>query len=264
MPRGAAVLLVAAMLIVHARASAANPWLKEEGDAELIANLEISKQPDGLGPGATAGASSALHLEYGYDRRATLIADIDAQRYSWDGPGQTRFNNARAGLRTAMARWDNSLLSVEAIAGAMAVRDGPLPNTTISLYGTAEGRLMFGQGFDVLGRHAFSGIEAGWRWRPGPPADEAVLDAILGIAPWPGGLAMLQSFSILGTGRAAGAYSRYSLSKLELSLAQGITDTLSVQGGVLYQVAGREAGSAGIVMALWWRISTGQLSRSIF
>lgn len=263
MPRGSAVLVLSAALLVQAGASAANPWLKEEGDAELIANLEISQQPTGLN-NQTARASSYLHLEYGYDARATLIADIDAQQYSWDGTGKTRFNNGRLGVRTAFARWSNSLLSGEWVAGVLAVRDNALPDAAVSLNGTAEGRLMFGQGFDVLDRHGFTGIEAGWRWRPGPPADEAVLDAILGIAPWPSALLMLQSFSILGTGKATGAYSRYSVSKLELSVAQGVTGNLSVQAGILYQVAGREAGSAGIALALWWRVSSPLLSPVIF
>jgi hypothetical protein len=161
-------------------------------------------------------------------------------------------------------RWDNSLLSAEWGGGVMAVHRNGLPPSAISLYGTMEGRLMFGQGFDLSGHHAFSGIEAGWRWRPGPPADEAVIDAILGYAPWDSGLVMLQSFSILGTGRATAGYRRYSLSKLQLSLAQSVTDHLSLQAGVLYQIAGREAGTTGLVVALWWRMSDDSVFPVIF
>ena len=55
------------------------------------------------------------------------------------------------------------------------------------------------------------------------------------LAPWPSALLILQSFSILGTGkaraRARGAYFRYSLSKMELSLAQALSERLSVQAG---------------------------------
>ena len=112
---------------------------------------------------------------------------------------------------------------------------------------------MFGEGFDVLNRHAFAGIEGGWRWRGGPPADEFVLDTIVGIAPWQSALLMLQSFAIVGAGPARGAYRRYDLVKLQLSLAQQLTPRWWLQAGIIGAVAGTDAGDAGAVVALWVR-----------
>jgi hypothetical protein len=144
-------------------------------------------------------------------------------------------------------------LSAEFVGGVSGVRrDGP-PDFRVAVDGTAEGRLMFGHGFDWLGRHAFVGIEAGWHWRPGPPADEAAIDTIVGIAPWSSALLMLQSFSIIGTGRAEAPYRRYDLAKLQLSLAQRITARLWLQIGAIGTVAGAGTGAPGGVFALWWR-----------
>ena len=112
---------------------------------------------------------------------------------------------------------------------------------------------MFGEGFDVFRRHAFAGMEAGWRWRAGPPADEAVLDAILGIDPWPSALLMLQSFAISSTGSASGAYRRYDLIKLQLTLAQRLTPRWWIQAGLIETAAGKDAGETGAVLALWLR-----------
>jgi hypothetical protein len=121
------------------------------------------------------------------------------------------------------------------------------------LNGRAEVRLMFGEGFDVLGHHGFAGTEAGWRWRGGAPADELLFDLGAGIEPWDGGLLMLQSFSILSTGEVAGAYRRYGLSKLQLSAAQRLASRLWIQLGVVGTVAGADRGELGMVLGLWER-----------
>jgi hypothetical protein len=63
---------------------------------------------------------------------------------------------------------------------------------------------MFGQGYEVFGRHGFAGVETGLRWRGGAPADELLFDLGTGLEPWEGGLLMLQSFSIFSVGEARG------------------------------------------------------------
>ena len=81
--------------------------------------------------------------------------------------------------------------------------------------------------------------------RRGAPADEVVFDAMLGIAPWPSALLMFQSFSITGVGSASGAYRRFDIVKLQLSLAQAITENLWLQMGLIDAVAGTDAGAGG-------------------
>jgi hypothetical protein len=231
----------------------ANPWLKEQGAGEFISSTTVTRQQAGLAAGASANAFSDLHLEYGADEKATLVADASVQQYALGGQAQTVFDTAWLGTRVALRRWDNSLVSVEAVGGVSGIRNNPLPGAPLSLDGTGEARLMFGEGFEVLDRHAFAGIEAGWRWSGGPPADELVLDTVAGVAPWESALLMLQSFAISGTGDARGAYRRYDLVKLQLTLAQRIAEHWWVQAGGIATVAGADSGEAGAVVALWWR-----------
>jgi hypothetical protein len=113
---------------------------------------------------------------------------------------------------------------------------------------------MFGHGFEVLGRHSFASLETGWRWRGGAPADEFLFDFGAGMEPWDSALIMLQSFSIASTGVATGAYRRYSLSKIQLSIAQRLSGYLWVQVGMVDAVAGVDRGEVGAVFGFWWRI----------
>ena len=64
---------------------------------------------------------------------------------------------------------------------------------------------------------------------------------------------MLQSFSIVGTGSAYGAYRRYDLSKLQISIAQSVTERLWLQLGMVDQIAGSNNGGIGAVAGIWWR-----------
>jgi len=85
------------------------------------------------------------------------------------------------------------------------------------------------------------------------PADEFLLDFGTGIEVWASGMIMLQSFSILSTSGATGAYRRYDLSKLQLSLAQRLLDYLWVQAGLVGAIAGVDHGETGAVFGFWWR-----------
>ena len=219
MGRVAACVLLMMSLTCVPIAASANPWLKDAGAGELISNATVTRQQSGLAPGTQASAFSDLHLEYGVVNDVTLVVDSSFQQYVVNGMTRSVFDTAWAGTRVALKRWDNSILSFEAVGGISGIRQNALPDAPLALNGTAEARLMFGQGFDLFARHAFAGIEGGWRWRAGAPADEFLLDGIAGIAPWQSALLMLQSFAIAGAGPARGAYRRYDLVKLQFSLA---------------------------------------------
>jgi len=250
---GAGRIVLGAFLLSATHPASANPWLKEKGEGEFISNATISRQESGLASGAQTSASSDLHLEFGALPSATVVADTSVHQYEAAGQSLSTFDTASLGVRANVRRWDNSVLSSEVHLGISEVRDSFLPGSPVALDGTGEARLMFGEGFDVLRRHAFAGVEAGWRWRAGPPADEALLDAILGIDPWQSALLMLQSFAVASTGPASGAYRRYGLVKLQLTLAQRVSPRWWIQAGLIETVAGKDAGEAGAVLPLWMR-----------
>ncbi|HXJ01046.1 MAG TPA: glycosyltransferase family 2 protein [Micropepsaceae bacterium] len=234
-----------------AQIASANPWLKEKGDVELIQGVTVTKEQAGLAAGSVNSIID-VHLEYGAAANATLILDSDLQQQITADGRRTNFDNAWAGIRTVLNRSDYSVLSAELDAGVSGVRHSPL-TPDIGLNGRAEARLMFGGGFDVFGRHGFAGVETGWRWRGGAPADEFLVDLGGGIEPWDGGLLMLQSFSIVSTGEARGAYRPYGLSKLQLSAAQRLVSSVWVQLGLVGAVAGADQGELGVVFGVWER-----------
>jgi hypothetical protein len=241
---------IAALACFAAQVASANPWLKDPGALEIIQGTAITKQTAGLA-GGSANSTFDAHLEYGASG-ATLIFDGDVQRQITAGGSGTNFDNAWAGVRTLLSQSDYAVVSAELSGGISGVRRSAF-NSEIGVNGRAEARLMYGLGFEALGRHAYAGVETGWRWRGGAPADEVVLDLGTGIEPWDGGLVMLQSFSIFSVGEARGAYRRYSLSKLQLSAAQRLESRFWLQLGIVGAVTGADRGELGMILALWDR-----------
>ncbi len=229
----------------------ANPWPKAEGASEIIQSLTMTRQEAGLAGGAEQ-EDVTLHGEFGAETGLTAILHSDFQRQTTAEGNRNNFDNAVAGLRKLLFQEGDSVVSAEIDAGLAGVRRSAL-TPDMGLNGRAEARAMFGEGFDLFGRHGFAGVEAGWRWRGGAPADELVLDTGAGIEPWEGGLLMLQSFSIRTTGTAKGAYTGYSLSKLQLSLAQSVGPHVWLQFGILSVVAGSDRGETGLVLSFWER-----------
>jgi hypothetical protein len=247
-------LALAVFLSVPAAPALANAFLKEKGKADIISSNAIFRQRAGLSGGVAAQGYSSFYAEYGAFEKATLIAGAGYQNYTSQGIASTVFDTAYAGSRVLLDRWGNSVLSAEVLGGVSGIRETFAPGSAIAIQGTATTRIGFGYGFDVFGRHGFAGTDAAWRWRPGPPADEILLDATLGIEPWSSGLLMLQSFAIAGVGPASGAYRRYDLVRFQLSLAQRVSERWWVQIGALVTAAGVDSGNAGGVIALWWRV----------
>lgn len=246
-------LVLGAVLSLLAEHALANAWLKEKGAGEVISSTSVNRQRSGLAGGAAAQGYSGLHVEYGAFAKTTLIADAGYQQYTSQGRASTVFDAALAGGRFLLNRWENSILSVEALGGVSGVRESFNPGSPIAIQGATISRVGFGQGFDLFGRHAFASVEAGWRWRPGPPADELLFDTNIGIEPWSTGILMLQTFTIAGIGPANGAYRRYDLVKVQLSLAQRVSERWWVQAGALLFAAGADSGNVGVTFGLWRR-----------
>ena len=252
---GAAAAVIAGGALIASDTCHANPWLRERGAGEAIAGMSLSKSSAGFAPGGrAANAASNIHFEYGLLENLTFVTHSDMiYETQITGGGAGRFDTAWAGARIALRRWDNAILSSEAEFGAAGVYAAPWPSGRTALAGAAQGRFSFGQAFPIAGRHSFFAAELGWRWRGGPPADEALFDATLGTTPWPSALLMLQSFSLASTGVAHAPYRRYATHKLQLSLAQQVNGALWLQAGLTATVAGADQGNMGAVTAVWWR-----------
>lgn len=244
---------VLAILLFWPHAVAANPWLKDKGQGEAITGFTMANGSQGFTPGGRAAdAVSTVHVEYGALRYVTVVAHSDVA-YDQPGNGSARFDTAWSGVRVGLMRWNDASLSLEGEIGMAALYTPPWPGDRLSLNGMGQARLLFGQGFGVAGWHSFACAEAGWRWRGGAPADEATLDLTLGTTPWSSSLLMLQSFSVVSVGTARAPYRRYESHKLELSMAQALTRSLWIQGGIVTTMLGVDRGRSGVSFALWWR-----------
>lgn len=261
------VLVRAALLSLILLAGSAThawpkPWLPQAGDGEVNLSVIATQSSDSFEsvaiPSGVERLSLCLHFEYGVSDNLTLLVDSAFQRFS-DGhlstdPSGLRMDKAMAGARVPLARWGSTIISAEAMAGSDAVYESTPKSIFASTRGAAEARLMLGQSFPLLGGDGFFALEAGGRWRAGPPANEGILDATLGASLTPSWLLLLQSFTTASVDDAQAPYRRYLLSKAQASTAFRLTDGLWLQAGAFGTVAHEDTGEErGGVVSIWWK-----------
>jgi len=256
--RGAVALL---FLMLSAPAFA-GPWLPKAGDGQLITSTIATYSDDGFesipNPTDLPRLTLCTHFEIGLTGNVTFVADGALQRFS---PGDLNFgtsgyrlDKAMAGLRVPIARWNRTVLSFEGLFGTDAVYDNNPHEIFASTRGAAEARLMLGRSFKLFGLDSFTALEAGGRWRSGPPADEASFDATLGMAPTPRSLLLLQSFSTVSIDDAQSPYRSYLLSKAQASAAYRLYGRTWLQvGGFASVVHSHTGAERGALVSFWWK-----------
>ena len=116
-----------------------------------------------------------------------------------------------------------------------------------------DARLMLGRSFTVLGWPTFVDIDPGVRFRAAPFANEARVDATLGIRPWPRVLVLVQDFSSFAAPSGT-LIERVDDSKLQVSAVYDLSKIWSVQVGGFRTFAGRNiVRETGPMAALWVR-----------
>ena len=140
----------------------------------------------------------------------------------------------------------------------MGGADAVYGNTPYSIFAhmrpAGELHALIGQSFSFFGLDSFASADFGGRWRDGPPADEATLDATAGTSLTPRWLLLAQSFSAASVDAAERPYHRYILSKTQLSTAYRIFGGVWLQGGGFITVAHAHTGSEhGGLVSLWWK-----------
>jgi hypothetical protein len=209
------------------------------------------RSADGFAADGTTVGAFETRIEYGVTDAITAI--IDSEIKTIDEVSSAVLERVRLGSRISLARWNAGILSVEAVAGSGAVRAGRGEPFFASMHFTGEVRALLGQGFTAFGSHAWAGVEVGWRWRGGPPADEKILDGVLGIEPRDDILVMLQYFGVASVDDAFDGYRPYDSGKLQLSVAFEAAPDLWLQVGALTSIHGDDSGAVGGMAALWWR-----------
>lgn len=245
-------------LLLTAGAATAGAWPTEPGRGQVIVTTTAdvarrSFDDDGRPADRVAydKREAAVFVEYGLTRRLTLVGRAAYQDVTIEtGAGRdaaTGWGAAELGLRAVLVRRRADVLSVQ---GAVIV-PGAVENVADLYLGEggrdAEARVLYGR---ALGASGYVEAQGGWRWRSGPPPDEARLDLTLGWrrGRWEGAA---QAFALHATG-ASGARRNYDSLKLQFSASRKLNSRMRVQAGVFRTVAGRTiVRETGVFSGVW-------------
>ncbi len=254
------LLIVFAMMSAHE--ACAGAWTQQQGRGIAIATVAHSDADTRFLEDGTTGPATdfqkteaRLYLEYGLTDWATLVAQPE-WRHKETGPRQGETVNGLgrvdAGIRIRLWQNDTSVFSVQGSARMPGASDELAPANGGDTEWELDGRLLFGRGFPVFGRHAFTDMQLGYRHRFGDPADELRFDLTSGIDLTPSILALLQSFNSVSIGTATGGFQQTREHKIAASLVYRFEERWSVQAGVQKTMAGQNiVEESGLFFGVW-------------
>ena len=251
----------------------AGAWTQEAGHGQIIFtstyfrtssefNASGSVQPFG-NQGQFQQLLFSSYFELGVTRRTTFLGTFNAPLLKyWDSSGST--NSAGLGdIELGLRRRFNSVESPWAVSGqalvmfpAYAATRDPAPGNHQE---DVEARLLLGRGAHFSGRHCFWDVEAGYRYRYGPPADQFRADFTSGIDLTHRVMVLAQMFAIKGmrNGQALSAtnpnaQSDFDLYKAQASMVVKVARRLRVQAGWNDAFSGRNTGHGqAALLGLW-------------
>ncbi len=261
--RRLATMLAAAVLGTPV-AAWAGAWPQPPGHWEAIEQFTYYQTQtqgfDSQGRPAGTGTYHQLefspYIEYGATDRLTIGIQPRVQEVWSSSAAGTKRSDGLAEFnlfaRWTLATYAHDVFAVQGNAGLPGAATASNPEVA---YRNAEyeARALWGHSFDFGGgMSAFTDLEAGYRARMGPDADEVHLDATAGFRPVARWLLLAQSFTTLGLRDNAPTGANYTITKLQISAVYSVTQNVAVQAGFYSELAGRNVslGNAGLV-ALW-------------
>lgn len=258
--------MLACLLLLPLKARGA-AWTQGAGQWQVIGSAISSDAQhgyDGQGRAVTPKLFQRMLLQtdmaYGWNDELTLLLRTEtayARIRDNDGPLVTAVDNAfEAGARYRLVRGlgllaDDDVLSLEAtarMAGAF--------NFAVSSNAAAAGqdggiRLLYGAGFQAFARDGFVNAELGHRWVSHPRPNQTPIDLTVGLWLSPDWMAMAQSFNLI-SGPARLPYQQFRIHKMQFSAVWKFSPNFSVQSGLFFSPAGRNAlDERGLVVSLW-------------
>lgn len=240
----------------------AGAWTQPKGNGIAIATFGYSfaeSRFDDTGQTVPAEdfrkAELRAYLEYGVTDWATLVAQPE-WRNKKTGPGVGEqvdgIGRVDAGVRVRLWQDDSRVISVQATGRMPGAHDDLAPANGGDTDWEADARLLYGRGFPVFGRHAFTDMQLGYRVRFGAPADELRFDLTAGIDVTPRTMAIVQSFNSLSIGTAEAPFLMTREHKASLSVVYEIDERWSLQVGGLATLFGRNAvEERGLILGVW-------------
>ncbi|MGL4240617.1 MAG: hypothetical protein ACRCTI_05835 [Beijerinckiaceae bacterium] len=259
---GLAAGAILALAFLRPSPGLAGAWLQPEGQGQIIFNPTVmvsGARFDGRGREQKTDRfvkqDSRTLVEYGLAKDVTLVLQLSnrAEGYPIAGDSQ-RINTAAigGGARVALWRSDRMIVSAQ-VTGSMGYeRSLPALDRRFGARSEADARLLAGYSFELGGWPAFVEAQAGYRWRSGRFADEALADVTFGFRPIDRLQILLQSFNAFATQGEDASRRRSRQHKLQLSAVFDVTENWSVQAGLFASVAGRNAlREQGVLLGLW-------------
>jgi len=259
------------------RTAHANAWTEPAGTGQVIFNLsyfQTSHQYDGFGhivPLANGAYFRQFQLnpyvEFGLSDRTTLVVDAYipflGYRDIYGRLNSAGWGDSEVGIRRRITSltspWVFSAQGTVLFPGYPADRTPPPGNHNVDV----EARVLLGHGeqFSSEKRNFFWDLEAAYRYRNGPPADQVRIDATVGIEPLRRILLLQQFFAIKGLRNGSpitadtnpNAQSDFDLCKIQSSLAFKLDKNTRVQVGWVGTVGGRNTGHGSTPLISLWR-----------
>jgi len=195
------------------------------------------------------------YAEYGLTDRITLVAQPEwRHKKTGEGRGEEVDGLGRidAGARVRVWQGDGKVFSVQGSLRMPGTSDDLAPANGGDTDWEADGRVLYGRGFAVFGRNAFTDMQLGYRVRFGKPADELRLDLTAGIDLAPKIMALVQSFNSVSVDSAELPFVKTREHKVSASLVYEFRENWSVQVGGLLTLAGGDAlEERGAILGLW-------------
>ena len=186
-----------------------------------------------------------IFVERGFTDALTLFASSAFERIDVSGEARSRrggLGRTGLGARVRLAQPGAWIISAQAevvIAGAKRAEGLAAVGETDD---QADVRLLVARSFEAFGRPAFLDVQAGYRARSGDPANEARVDAALGVRPAPRWLLMAQSFNVFGQGRWDGPYAlKQRTHKVQAAALLDVTSALTIYAAIFATPAARDA-----------------------
>ena len=260
--RYSAMVVILPLALLFAQPALAGAWTQQKGKGLVIANVAHSTADtrfDDVGDTASVKdfqkTEIRVYLEYGLTDWATFVAQPE-WRHKETGPERGEevdgLGRVDAGVRIRLWQNDSSVFSVQASGRMPGASDKLAPANGGDTDWEADARLLYGRGFPLWGRHAFTDMQLGYRVRFGDPADELRFDLTTGIDVTPKILALFQSFNSVSIGEAKGPFLPTREHKISAGIVYRFDEDWSFQVGGLVTVGGRNAlKERGVVLGIW-------------
>ena len=258
------MLLLAAVALATVRPCIAGAFMLEPGTGQFIAGVGYSagsRRFDQWGQAVPAPSFSKLEasgfFEYGVTDAFDLVL-APTLAHEHDGPATNTVTGSDAsafGGRVALYTAPGGVVALQVLVQpptADESLDEELADGGARAFAT-DVRLMLGKSFMLFGWPAFVDVDPGVRFRAAPFANEARIDATLGVRPWPRLLLLAQDFSSFAP-PSGPLIERVDGSKLQVSAVYDVSKVWSLQVGGFRTFAGRNiVRETGPLAALWYR-----------